>query len=140
MKHKIVIFIHAITIVLLQFIPKTIILAAGVPGGGVYYHESFIYDFALLWGMGSLWYPSITVLSVITLCFSIVLLMKNLQWSKIVILSASILTLLLMLIPMIEMIKDPNQFSAVPVIIFVLLISEIIFTALTLSGISGFSK
>lgn len=51
MKHKIVIFIHAITIVLLQFIPKTIVLAAGVPGGGTYYYESFIYDFSHLWGM-----------------------------------------------------------------------------------------
>ena len=132
MKHKIVIFIHAITIVLLQFIPKTIVLAAGVPGGGVNYYKSFIYDFSHLWGMGAFWYPPITVFSILSLCFAIVLLIWNCQWSKIVILSTSIPTFLLMMIPMIAMIRDPNRFSIVLVVIFVLLISETIITAISI--------
>ena len=129
MKHRIVIFIQALTIVLLQFIPKTIVLAAGVPGGGAYYYESFIYDFSHLWGMGAFWYPPITVFSILSLCFAIVLLIWNCQWSKIVILSTSIPAFLLMLIPMIAMIRDPNRFSVVLIIIFALFISEILFTA-----------
>lgn len=131
MKHRIVIFFHALTIVLLQFIPDTIVLPAGVPGGGYYYHQSFIYDFSLLWGMGTLWFPPASVFSFISLCFAFVLLIWNRQWSKIVILSTSIPALLLMLIPIIEMIMNPNTFSIVLVLIFVLLISEIIFTAVS---------
>lgn len=135
MTHKIIriiVFIHALAIVLLQFIPNTIVLAAGVPGGGSYYYESFIYDFSHLWGMGALWYPPITVFSIISLCLAIVLLIWNYQWSKIVILSASIPTFLLMMIPIIGMIRNPNTFSIVLVSIFVLLISEIVFTIVSM--------
>ena len=132
MKHKIVIFIHAITIVLLQFIPKTIVLAAGVPGGGVNYYKSFIYDFSHLWGMGALWIPPVTVFSFIALFCAFVLLIRDRQWSKIVILSTSIPAFLLMLIPITGMIRNPNIFSGVLVIIFVLLISEIIITAISM--------
>ena len=132
MKHRSVIFFHALTIVLLQFIPDTIIFAAGVPGGGSYYHESFIYDFSHLWGMGALWIPLITVFSFISLCFAFLLLIWDRQWNKIVILSTSIPSLLLMLISIIDMIRDLNQFSVVLVIVFVLLISEIIFTAVSM--------
>ena len=132
MKHRIVIFIHSITIVLLQFIPNTIILAAGVPGGGSYYYESFIYDFSHLWGMGVLWIPPVTVFSFISLCFAFLLLIWDRLWSKIVILSTSIPSLLLMLISIIVMIRNPNTFSIVLVIIFVLLISESIFTTVSM--------
>lgn len=132
MKHRIVILIHALTIVLLQFIPDTIILAAGVPGGNSYYHESFIYDFSHLWGMGALWIPPVTVFSFITLCFAFVLLIWDRQWSKIVILSTSIPAFLLMLISIVGMIRNPNTFSIVLVLIFVLLISEIVFTAVSM--------
>ena len=132
MKHRMVIFIHAITIVVLQFIPDTIILAAGVPGGGSYYRESFIYDFSHLWGMGALWFPPITVFSFISLCFAFLLLIWESQWSKIVILSTSIPALLLMMIPIFGMIRNPNTLSIVLVIIFILLISEIIFTAVSI--------
>lgn len=132
MKHRIVIFIHALTIVLLQFIPDTIILAAGVPGGGIYYHESIIYDFSHLWGMGALWIPPVTVFSFIALFCAFVLLIRDRQWSKIVILSTSIPAFLLMLIPITGMIRNPNIFSVVLVIIFVLLISEIIITAISM--------
>ena len=133
MKNRIIIFVHALTIVLLQFIPDTIILAVGVPGGGAYHHGSFIYDFSLLWGMGELWFPPVTVSSIISLCFAFVLLMRDRQWCKIVILSTSIPSLLLMSIPIIEMLRDTNRFSAVLLIIFVLLISEIVFTAVSLA-------
>lgn len=132
MKHRIVIFIHALTIVLLQFIPDTIILAAGVPGGGIYYHESFIYDFSHLWGMGALWIPPVTVFSFIALFCAFVLLIRDRQWSKIVILSTSIPAFLLMLIPITGMIRNPNIFSVVLVIIFVLSISKIIITAISM--------
>ena len=133
MRHsRCVIFFHALTIVVLQFIPDTIILAAGVPGGGSYYRESFIYDFSHLWGMGALWFPPITVFSFISLCFAFLLLIWDRQWSKIVILSTSIPALLLVLISIIDMIRDLNRFSVVLVIIFVLLISEIIFTAVSM--------
>lgn len=132
MKHRIVIFIHALTIVLLQFLPDTIILAAGVPGGGIYYHESFIYDFSHLWGMGALWIPPVTAFSFIALFCAFVLLIRDRQWSKIVILSTSIPAFLLMLIPITGMIRNPNIFSVVLVIIFVLLISEIIITAISM--------
>ena len=131
MKHRIVIFIHALTIVLLQLIPNTIIAAAGVPGGDFYYHESFM-DMLHLWGMGILWSPPVTVFSFISLCFAFVLLKWDRQWSKIVILSISILSVLLMLISIIGMIRDPNQFSVVLVIVFVLLISESIFSLITI--------
>lgn len=129
MNNRIIIFIHALIIVLLQFIPDTIILVAGVSDGGFYYHESFIYDFSHLWGMGALWFPPITVFSFITFTFAFILLIWDLQWSRIVILSTSIPTFLLMLIPFLGMIRNPNTFSIVLVIIFVLLISEIILTA-----------
>lgn len=132
MKNRIVIFIHALTIVVLQFIPDTIIFAAGVPGGGIYYHESFIYDFSHLWGMGVLWIPPITVFSFISLCFAFLILIWDRQWSKIVILSTSIPAFLLMLISIIGMIRNPNTFSIVLVLIFVLLISEIVFTAVSM--------
>ena len=132
MKNRIIIFIHALTIVVLQFIPDTIILAAGVPGGGIYYHESFIYDFSHLWGMGELWFPAMTVLSFISLFFAFALLIWNRQWSKIAILSTSISAFLLILIPITGMIKNPNTFSVVLVIIFVLSISKIIITAISM--------
>ena len=132
MKHRSVIFFHALTIVVLQFIPDTIILAAGVPGGGIYYHESFIYDFSHLWGMGALWIPPVTVFSFIALFCAFVLLIRDRQWSKIVILSTSIPAFLLMMIPIIGMIRNPNTFSIVLVSIFVLLISEIVFTAVSI--------
>lgn len=132
MKNRIIIFIHALTIVVLQFIPDTIILAAGVPGGGIYYHESFIYDFSHLWGMGALWIPPVTVFSFIALFCAFVLLIWNRQWSKIAILSTSIPASLLMLIPITGMIRNPNTFSVVLVIIFVLSISKIIITAISM--------
>lgn len=130
--NNIIVFIHALVIVLLQFIPKTIVLVAGVPTGGVYYYESFIYDFPLLWGMGELWFPAMTVLSFISLFFAFALLIWNRQWSKIAILSTSIPAVLLMLIPITGMIKNPNIFSVVLVIIFILLISENIITAVSI--------
>lgn len=129
---SIIVFIHALAIVLLQFIPKTIVLVAGVPTGGVYYSKSFIYDFSLLWGMGELWFPAMTVLSFISLFFAFALLIWNRQWSKIAILSTSIPAFLLMLIPITGMIKNPNIFSVVLVIIFILLISENIITAVSI--------
>lgn len=135
MSHKfirIIAFVHALAIVLLQSIPKTIVLAAGVPGGRVYYYESFIYDFSHLWGMGALWFPPITIFSFISLCFAFVVLIWNRRWCKIVILSTSIPSLLLMLISIIGMIRNPNTFSIVLIIILVLLISEIIITAVLL--------
>lgn len=136
MAHKvirIIVLIHTLAIVLLQFIPKTIVLVAGIPTGGVYYYESFIYDFSLLWGMGELWFPAVTVLSFISLFFAIVLLIWNRKWSKIVILSTSIPAFLLMLIPIIGMIRNPNTISIVLIIIFILLISEIIITATSMN-------
>lgn len=135
MTHKIIriiVFIHALAIVLLQFIPNTIVLAAGVPGGGSYYYESFIYDFSHLWGMGALWIPPVTVFSFISLCFAFLLLIWDRQWSKIVILFTSIPAFLLMLISIIGMIINPNTFSIVLVLIFVLLMSEIVFTVVSL--------
>lgn len=129
---SIIVFIHALAIVLLQFIPKTIVLVAGVPTGGVYYYESFIYDFSLLWGMGELWFPAMTVLSFISLFFAFALLIRDRQWSKIAILYTSIPAFLLMLIPITGMIKNPNIFSVVLVIIFILLISENIITAVSI--------
>ena len=132
MKLRMVIFVNSLSIVLLQLIPKTIVLVAGVPDGGTYYYESFIYDFSLLWGMGTLWYPPITIFSIISLLFAFVLLIWNRRWSKIAILSTSIPAFLLMLIPIIGMINNSNTFSIVLVMIFVLLISEIIITAVSL--------
>ena len=129
---SIIVFIHALAIVLLQFIPKTIVLVAGVPTGGVYYYESFICDFPLLWGMGELWFPAMTVLSFISLFFAFALLIWNRQWSKIAILSTSIPAFLLILIPITGMIRNPNTFSVVLVIIFVLSISKIIITAISM--------
>ena len=129
---SIIVFIHALAIVLLQFIPKTIVLVAGVPTGGVYYSESFIYDFSLLWGMGEHWIPAMTVLSFISLFFAFALLIWNRQWSKIAILSTSIPAFLLMLLPITGMINNPNTFSVVLVIIFVLSISENIITAVSI--------
>ena len=129
---SITVFINALAIVLLQLIPKTIVLVAGVPTGGVYYYESFICDFPLLWGMGELWFPAMTVLSFISLFFAFALLIWNRQWSKIAILSTSIPAFLLMLIPITGMIKNPNTFSVVLVIIFVLSISKIIITAISM--------
>lgn len=129
---SIIVFIHALAIVLLQFIPKTIVLVAGVPTGGVYYSESFIYDFSLLWGMGEIWFPAMTVLSFISLFFAFALLIWNRQWSKIAILSTSIPAFLLILIPITGMIRNPNTFSVMLVIVFVLSISEIIITAISM--------
>ena len=129
---SITVFINALAIVLLQLIPKTIVLVAGVPTGGVYYYESFICDFPLLWGMGELWFPAITVLSFISLFFAFALLIWNRQWSKIAILSTSIPAFLLILIPITGMIRNPNTFSVVLVIIFVLSISKIIITAISM--------
>lgn len=129
---SITVFINALAIVLLQLIPKTIVLVAGVPTGGVYYYESFICDFPLLWGMGELWFPAMTVLSFISLFFAFTLLIWNRQWSKIAILSTSIPAFLLILIPITGMIRNPNTFSVVLVIIFVLSISKIIITAISM--------
>ena len=129
---SITVFINALAIVLLQFIPKTIVLVAGVPTGGVYYYESFICDFPLLWGMGELWFLAMTVLSFISLFFAFALLIWNRQWSKIAILSTSIPAFLLILIPITGMIRNPNTFSVVLVIIFVLSISKIIITAISM--------
>ena len=129
---SITVFINALAIVLLQLIPKTIVLVAGVPTGGVYYYESFICDFPLLWVMGELWFPAMTVLSFISLFFAFALLIWNRQWSKIAILSTSIPAFLLILIPITGMIRNPNTFSVVLVIIFVLSISKIIITAISM--------
>ena len=129
---SITVFINALAIVLLQLIPKTIVLVAGVPTGGVYYYESFICDFPLLWGMGELWFPAMTVLSFISRFFAFALLIWNRQWSKIAILSTSIQAFLLILIPITGMIRNPNTFSVVLVIIFVLSISKIIITAISM--------
>lgn len=129
---SITVFINALAIVLLQLIPKTIVLVAGVPTGGVYYYESFICDFPLLWGMGELWFPAMTVLSFISLFFAFALLIWNRQWSKIAILSTSIPAFLLILIPITGMIRNLNTFSVVLVIIFVLSISKIIITAISM--------
>ena len=129
---SITVFINALAIVLLQLIPKTIVLVAGVPTGGVYYYESFICDFPLLWGMGELWFLAMTVLSFISLFFAFALLIWNRQWSKIAILSTSIPAFLLILIPITGMIRNPNTFSVVLVIIFVLSISKIIITAISM--------
>lgn len=129
---SITVFINALAIVLLQLIPKTIVLVAGVPTGGVYYYESFICDFPLLWGMGELWFPAMTVLSFISLFFAFALLIWNRQWSKIAILSTRIPAFLLILIPITGMIRNPNTFSVVLVIIFVLSISKIIITAISM--------
>ncbi len=127
MKIRIIIFIHALAIVLLQAIPNTVIL----PGYNFYWNESF-FDMLHLWGMGALWYPLITLLSIISLVFAVVLLICNCKWSKIVIVFTNVSALLLMLIPIIMMIKDINCFSVALVIIFVLLISESIIIALSM--------
>ena len=128
MKYRMIIFLHSLAIVSLQFIPDTIIVGAGVPGGGVFTHYSFISDFPHLWGMGILWIPPVSVFSILSLCFSVILLIWNLRWSKTAILSTSISALLFMSISIHIMIINPNTYSFVMVLIFLLLISEILFT------------
>ena len=129
---RVMVFIHALAVVLLQFIPNAIITASAVNGGKMVYSAySFIYDFGHLWGSGSLWYPALTVLSVVTLCFAVLLLIRGREWSKIAVLVTSVLSILLLLIPIVIMISDPNRISIVQIAIIALLISEMIFTAVS---------
>ncbi|MBQ6262668.1 MAG: hypothetical protein IJK58_04050 [Clostridia bacterium] len=129
---RVMVFIHALAVVLLQFIPNAIITASAVNGGKMVYSAySFIYDFGHLWGSGSLWYPALTVLSVVTLCFAVFLLIRGREWSKIAVLVTSVLSILLLLIPIVIMISDPNRISIVQIAIIALLISEMIFTAVS---------
>ena len=130
------VFIHALAVVLLQFIPGTVISASGVSDGAggvraLYQSYSFIYDFWFLWGSGSLWCPAITVLSVLTLCFAVFLLIRGREWSKIAVIVAGVLSILLLIIPTVIMLTDPNRISIVQIAIIALLISEMIFTAVS---------
>ena len=131
------VFVHALAVVLLQFIPGTIISALGVSDGAggvkmLYRSYSFIYDFGFLWGSGSLWCPAITVLSVLTLCFAVFLLIRGREWSKIAVIVTGVLSILVLLIPIIIMITDPNRFSVVPVLMTALLISECVISAVSI--------
>ena len=129
---RVMVFIHALAVVLLHFRPNAIITASAVNGGKMVYSAySFIYDFGHLWGSGSLWYPALTVLSVVTLCFAVFLLIRGREWSKIAVLVTSVLSILLLLIPIVIMISDPNRISIVQIAIIALLISEMIFTAVS---------
>ncbi|MBR3422885.1 MAG: hypothetical protein IKG80_00175 [Clostridia bacterium] len=129
---RVTVFIHALAVVLLQFIPNAIITASAVNGGKMVYSAySFIYDFGHLWGSGSLWYPALTVLSVATLCFAVFLLIRGREWSKIAVLISGVLSILFLIIPTVIMLTDPNRISIVQIAIIALLISEMIFTAVS---------
>lgn len=137
MKYRIILFLHSLLICLLQLIPNTIICATatGDPDKLIYNRYSFYWDIQL-WGMGSFWYPLISFLSLLTLCFAVIMLIRGSQWSKIAILAATTPQILLMLIPINAMAGDPNRFSIVLVLMFVLMISEFMLSIISI--VKGF--
>ncbi len=137
MKYRIILFVHALLICLLQLIPNTIICATatGDPDKLIYNRYSFYWDIQL-WGMGSFWYPLISFLSLLTLCFAVIMLIRGSQWSKIAILAATTPQILLMLIPIHAMAGDSNRFSIVLVLMLVLMISEFVLSIISI--VKGF--
>lgn len=137
MKYRIILFLNSLIVCLLQLIPNTIICATatGDPDKLIYNRYSFYWDIQL-WGMGSFWYPLISFLSLLTLCFAVIMLIRGSQWSKIAILAATTPQILLMLIPIHAMAGDPNRFSIVLVLMFVLMISEFVLSIISM--VKGF--
>ncbi len=137
MKYRIILFVHSLLICLLQLIPNTIISATWAGGSDkiIYNRYSFFWD-VQLWGMGGFWYPLISFLSLLTLCFAVIMLIRGSQWSKIAILAATTPQILLMLIPIHAMAGDPNRFSIVLVLMFVLMISEFVLSIISM--VKGF--
>ncbi len=137
MKYRIILFLNSLIVCLLQLIPNTIICATatGDPDKLIYNRFSFYWDIQL-WGMGSFWYPLISFLSLLTLCFAVIMLIRGSQWSKIAILAATTPQILLMLIPIHAMAGDPNRFSIVLVLMFVLMISEFVLSIISI--VKGF--
>lgn len=137
MKYRIILFLNSLIVCLLQLIPNTIICATatGDPDKLIYNRFSFYWDIQL-WGMGSFWYPLISFLSLLTLCFAVIMLIRGSQWSKIAILAATTPQILLMLIPIHAMAGDPNRFSIVYVLMFVLMISEFVLSIISI--VKGF--
>ncbi len=137
MKYRIILFVHALLICLLQLIPNTIISAtwAGGPDKIIYNRYSFFWDIQI-WGMGGFWYPLISFFSLLTLCFAVIMLIRGSQWSRIAIFASSVPQILLMWIPIHAMAGDPNRFSLVLVLMFVLMISEFVLSIISM--VKGF--
>ncbi|MEE1170868.1 MAG: hypothetical protein U0K87_00785 [Ruminococcus sp.] len=137
MKYRIILFLNSLIVCLLQLIPNTIICATatGDPDKLIYNRYSFYWDIQL-WGMGSFWYPLISFLSLLTLCFAVIMLIRGSQWSKIAILAATTPQILLMLIPIHAMAGDSNRFSIVLVLMLVLMISEFVLSIISI--VKGF--
>ena len=137
MKYRIILFLNSLIVCLLQLIPNTIICATatGDPDKLIYNRYSFYWDIQL-WGMGSFWYPLISFLSLLTLCFAVIMLIRGSQWSRIAIFASSVPQILLMWIPIHAMAGDPNRFSLVLVLMFVLMISEFVLSIISM--VKGF--
>ena len=86
--------------------------------------------------MGGFWYPLITFLSLLTLCFAVIMLIRGSLWSRIAIFASSVPQILLMWIPIHAMAGDPNRFSLVLVLMFVLMISEFVLSIISM--VKGF--
>ncbi len=134
MKYRIILFVHSLLICLLQLIPNTIISAtwAGGPDKIIYNRYSFFWDIQI-WGMGEPWYPLISFFSLLTLCFAVIMLIRDSKWSKIAILASSVPQILLTLIPIFFMVRNMNTFSIVIVLMFILMISEFVFSVISVA-------
>ena len=137
MKYRIILFLNSLIVCLLQLIPNTIICATatGDPDKLIYNRFSFYWDIQL-WGMGGFWYPLISFLSLLTLCFAVIMLIRGSLWSRIAIFASSVPQILLMWIPIHAMAGDPNRFSLVLVLMFVLMISEFVLSIISM--VKGF--
>ena len=137
MRYRIILFLNSLIVCLLQLIPNTIICATATsdPDKLIYNRFSFYWDIQL-WGMGGFWYPLISFLSLLTLCFAVIMLIRGSQWSRIAIFASSVPQILLMWIPIHAMAGDPNRFSLVLVLMFVLMISEFVLSIISM--VKGF--
>lgn len=129
MNRRVILFIHTVVLLLLQAIPNTIAIHYYTVYGIGTYMESF-FHIADLWGAGLLWYPVITVCSVLGCAFALLYLLRGRAWMRFTVLGLSAMTLLCLGIPIWEMFLSAKNFSALMILIAVLSIADIVLCAI----------
>lgn len=129
MNRRLILFINTIAVLLLQAIPNTIALHYYTVNGIGTYMESF-FNIAKLWGSGLLWYPVITVCSVLGCAFALLYLLRKRAWMRFTVLGLSAMSLLCTGIPIWEMSRSADNFSAIITLIAVLSVADIVLCAI----------
>ncbi len=129
MNRRIIIFINAVAVVLLQAIPNTIPMGFYTVYGIGINMESF-FDIGYLWRWGEIWYPAATVCSFAGVLFALLYLLRGKAWMKYTLLTLEGIVVLCMLLPIYEMFLSAKNLSIVILLIALLALSSVILCAI----------